>query len=86
MSLCVAIGVGTVLDVALDCRPFAYNWDKTIPGGTCVDFLAGWLVPCIVNLVTDIIVAILPLPIIWSLQMRPLRKITVSLIFSMGIG
>lgn len=86
MGLAVATSVATILDAFLGCRPFAYNWDKDIPGGTCGNDLVAYLVPCAINLIIDVVVIVLPLPVIWTLKMHLPRKIAVSLIFSMGIA
>jgi hypothetical protein len=31
-----------VISPALSCKPFAYNWDKSIPGGKCIDLVAAY--------------------------------------------
>lgn len=62
--------LASVLAIILICHPVQYFWDKTIPGGHCGnDFgiLYGVASP---NIVTDIAILILPLPILWKLQMR----------------
>ena len=86
MGLAAATAVATILDAFLGCRPFAYNWDKTIHGGTCGNETLAYLIPCIINLIIDVVVVILPLPVLWTLKMRLPRKIAVMLIFSMGIA
>ena len=37
------------------------------------------------NIVTDVIILLLPLPVIWKLQLHFKKKIAVSAIFSLGI-
>ncbi|KAF1930435.1 uncharacterized protein M421DRAFT_99757 [Didymella exigua CBS 183.55] len=37
MSIIIAWTIATILAGCLICRPFAFNWDKTIPGGSCGD-------------------------------------------------
>jgi len=50
------------------CRPLAYHWDKSIPGGKCGNIMVGYKYFTIPNLLTDIIMLILPLPAIYKLQ------------------
>lgn len=58
------------LAIIFVCHPVQYFWDKTIPGGHCgseTGILYGIAGP---NVVTDVVVLVLPLPILWKLQMR----------------
>lgn len=68
-GIILAWGLASVLSIIFICRPVQYFWDKTIPGGYCGnDFgiLYGVAGP---NIATDLAVLILPLPILWKLQM-----------------
>lgn len=46
------------------CRPMAFFWDKNIPGGVCVDVHALYMWVSIPNLITDLIMLILPIPLV----------------------
>jgi hypothetical protein len=59
----------------------AFWWDRTIPGGHCVDNTAFLLGNSIPNIATDIAILLLPLPFIWRLQQSKSRKIALSGIF-----
>ncbi len=67
------------------CVPIAYNWDLTIPGGRCANRDLGYLVVGIVDAITDGLILILPLPVIWKLQIPLANRIGLGLIFSIGI-
>ena len=43
-------------------HPLAYSWDETIDG-SCADLSAAYLAAGILNLLTDISVLVLPIPI-----------------------
>lgn len=62
--------LGTIMAGCLICRPFAMNWDQTIPGGHCGNQVLSFTVTGILNLVTDLMVLTLPLPYLYKLQMR----------------
>lgn len=66
------------------CRPFAFNWDKTIPGGQCfnVQFFANS--SSVPNIVTDLAVLVLPLRTVWGLKISVGRKVGLLLIFLTG--
>jgi len=66
------------------CRPFAFNWDQTIPGGRCGNQILSYILTGSFNIVTDVIVLCLPMPMVWRLQMPLPNKIAVTVIFAIG--
>ena len=80
-----AFFVSTILASALICRPLSYSWDKSIPGGTCGDQKSLDLYIGIVNLLLDICVVVLPMPVLWGLQMAISKKLMLSGMFGLGI-
>lgn len=76
--------VSSVLTIALLCQPVAYNWDRTIPG-TCGDVLKIQYASAGFNLGIDLGVVLLPLPIVWRLQMSSRKKTGVTASFAIGI-
>ena len=85
MLLNVLWWIGYIINNFTICQPFAYTWDKTIDGGHCGDILAGWLASAIINVILDIAVIVLPMPMLWGLQMQVTKKILISGIFGLGI-
>ncbi|KAM0802244.1 hypothetical protein BDR22DRAFT_778699, partial [Usnea florida] len=81
-----AIWITSALLSVLPCTPVSYNWDRTQQGGHCIGnpsyFTVGISVP---NIVTDILILLLPLPVTWKLQLRPKKKLALCGIFSLGI-
>lgn len=76
--------VATVFTLALGCRPVQYNWNRKIPG-SCGDIRKIQLGSAGFNMVMDLLVVLLPLPVIWRLQMSSRKKIGVSVSFAIGI-
>ncbi len=72
------------METFLLCKPIAYSWDKTIPGGYCTNENLAYLIAGITNLVVDTIVVILPMPMLWGLQVPLSRKLGVAGMFSLG--
>ncbi|EXK77102.1 hypothetical protein FOQG_18184 [Fusarium oxysporum f. sp. raphani 54005] len=68
---------------ALICVPVAKFWNSTMPGH-CIDPLTVWYVMAGFNLVTDITVICMPLPVIGSLNLPRRQKIMLLAIFSIG--
>ncbi|KAL2813026.1 hypothetical protein BJX63DRAFT_443261 [Aspergillus granulosus] len=85
ITIIVAWAIATILAGCLICRPFAYNWDQTIPGGKCGDQVTSFTVTGVVNLVTDVIVLVLPMRSLYKLQMATYKKVTLIAVFGLGI-
>ncbi|KAL4899590.1 hypothetical protein BDW74DRAFT_108809 [Aspergillus multicolor] len=84
MAVIVAWAIATILAGCLICRPFAYNWDKTIPTGRCGDQVASFTATGVINLVTDVVVLTLPMPSLSRLQMAMYKKVTLIAVFGLG--
>lgn len=85
MSIIVAWTIATILAGCLICRPFAYNWDKTIVGGYCGNQVSSFTATGIINLITDVAVIVLPMSSLYKLQMALYKKITLIAVFGLGI-
>lgn len=66
------------------CHPFEYNWNRTIPGGSCVDSHAFYRWSSLPNILTDMAMLVLPLPIVWRLNMSTKLKIGLTVAFATG--
>lgn len=73
-----------LLEAFVLCKPVSYNWDKTIPGGRCANENLAYLLAGITNLLIDAIVVILPIPMLWRLQMPLCKKLGVVGMFGLG--
>lgn len=73
-----------MLTAFLHCRPFTYNWDRSIPNGHCVnDNLVGYTITSI-NIVGDLVVLILPIPWLWGMNMAVPKRMAVVGLFVLG--
>lgn len=82
----VAAGYSFVsaLFFAFMCKPVAAFWDPTIVGGKCSDVTAGFLACAALNVVTDVIILLLPIWLLWPLRVGPLQKLAVAVILMTG--
>lgn len=71
---------GIVLSFA-NCRPFASFWDRTLEGHCSIDVMAVFRYYSIPNIVSDVILLILPLPALRKLSVGLLTKIGLYLTF-----
>ena len=84
LVLNAAFFVTTVLATCLICHPITYRWDLSLPSGSCGNQQSLDLFIAIFNLLLDITVVALPMPILWGLQMAVSRKIMLSGMFGLG--
>ncbi|KAL1862613.1 hypothetical protein Daus18300_008410 [Diaporthe australafricana] len=82
--LILLLGLATVLGALLQCRPFAYNWDQTIPGGRCGDQVLSFKITGAFNVTLDVLVLLLPMPYLCTLEMALSKKIILVLTFAGG--
>ena len=83
MVLNVTMAVAISLGYLLQCRPISYMWDRSIKG-SCFDIRLYLRITIILNLFTDFTVLLMPLPLVWRLQMTVGRKISISVMFLLG--
>lgn len=85
IAVIVAWAIATILAGCLICRPFAFNWDPTIPGGYCGNQVSSFTATGVINLVTDVVVLITPMPSLYRLQMAMYKKVTLMTVFGLGL-
>ncbi|KAF1814661.1 hypothetical protein P152DRAFT_363961, partial [Eremomyces bilateralis CBS 781.70] len=77
-------GVGFFTATVFGCWPIEMYW-KSRSGDECTNEYVRLAVGTIVNIVTDFVVVLMPLPIIWKLQ-RPMReKIILWILMAVGL-
>ncbi|KAJ3575422.1 hypothetical protein NPX13_g4037 [Xylaria arbuscula] len=74
-----------VISICTACRPYNRIWDETADG-TCganreIIYIAG----AVGNLVSDVIITLLPQRVIWKLQVKTQKKIGIAFIFFVGL-
>lgn len=66
------------------CRPFAYQWNKSIPGGRCVSLVAIYKASSAPNIATDVAILVLPVKMALQLRVSWSRKLGVLVVFSIA--
>ena len=70
--------------VIFQCNPRAKFWNPTLPGH-CINSDAVDVVTAAINVLSDIVLLLLPLKCVWELQMQSRSKVAVSAVFLTGI-
>lgn len=68
----------------LSCRPLAHAWNPFIPGICVRDRLVVHIISASINTASDLIIVILPQPVIWRLELSRARKCGLSAVFLLG--
>jgi hypothetical protein len=76
MTIITGYTMATTLATAGGCNPT--NTDKT----PCINNLAMW--QAILNIITDFLMLLLPIPLLWKLQVPLTQKLGLALIFALG--
>ncbi|KAI1116622.1 hypothetical protein F5Y14DRAFT_439754 [Nemania sp. NC0429] len=73
-----------VIVSAISCNPHEKIWNPSLPG-TCLQTKPFFISNATLNLVSDIIIFVLPQRVIWKLKMSRQQKTGVSVVFAVGL-
>lgn len=75
-----------ILAVLIRCKPVAASWNPAL--GTCLPqtiIITLTYVVSVINIINDFAVAIIPIIMLWNVQMRRKLKIITTMILGLGI-
>ena len=75
-----AVSLATVFQ----CSPVRYAWDKLTLRGTCIDVAKLYIYCGLPNVITDVAMLLLPIPMIVKLHTDQSQKFGISLVFFLG--
>lgn len=84
MFVVVGYNIGVMFPLIFACTPVQKTWDLTVLEGSCIDRTPVFIATAVLNMVTDICLLVLPIPMIAKLQMSRAKK--VGLICMFGVG
>ncbi|KAL8749337.1 MAG: hypothetical protein Q9199_007748 [Rusavskia elegans] len=67
------------------CSPVEKFWNTLITDGKCLDFALNILLTCLFNIITDILILLLPSRAVWSLQIPLKKKFAIVSLFGIGL-
>ncbi|EXA36402.1 hypothetical protein FOVG_12308 [Fusarium oxysporum f. sp. pisi HDV247] len=77
-------GINQGIGVFLFCIPLQSFWDPHVKGRCFLSRPTMWYVSGVVHIVTDFAIIVMPLPIVWKLQLPRSQKIYLTGIFGLG--
>lgn len=79
-----ATGITTVVGSIAQCIPVSRNWNPAVPG-RCINELAFARYTAILNVSTGFLMLLLPLPMVWRLNVTVQQKVALTATFLHGI-
>ena len=74
-----------VIVLIFQCTPVQFFWDREIAGGHCINASHFYFATSVVITVVLVAVLLLPVPIIWKLQVSYTRRLGVAFVFTVGV-
>ena len=81
--VCTAFYVAEIFHDLFICIPVQKDYNPKIPGH-CLPNGVGGSITGIFNVITDLFIFLLPLPFVWSLQMKRAPKLRLMALFGIG--
>lgn len=85
MAICISWSVMTILTGLLICRPLSKFWNVHDQKGRCGDKRAAMLAIYTMNVITEVMIWCLPVPMVWQLKVPRAHKIALLGLFGLGI-
>jgi len=83
-ALVVIWCIGDILVEILQCNPVSYNFIWSPQDRHCIAIKIPFLITAIPNTLLDFVILILPMTVIWTIQLSLRRKIAISAVFLIG--
>lgn len=84
IGVVVSYGILTFFGSIFICTPVPFFWDKTIPGGKCLNELVVWYLNATVNIITDLAIITMPMPVLRRLKIETSQRKGLMFIFTLG--
>lgn len=84
MGILIGLTISTVIAELVACDPFAANWDHDIPGAHCINEEAFFRYGSLPNILTDIVMLVLPLRVVSHLHLTSRLKVGLIVTFVTG--
>lgn len=87
MALCAASTITFTLGCALQCSPISYAWTQGHgrSTGKCISIRAIAFCQAAANMMLDVIIILMPMPILYKLHVNWKKKLQLMIMFSFGI-
>ncbi|KAJ9610754.1 hypothetical protein H2200_005531 [Cladophialophora chaetospira] len=78
----IATFIAVVIGTLVECQPFSHYWQVVPdPGPHCREGLVQLIVMGVCDIVSDVVLIVFPIPLVWQSSMRISKKISLILLF-----
>ncbi|KAI1769995.1 hypothetical protein F4818DRAFT_446722 [Hypoxylon cercidicola] len=84
LTIVVLYCVASVTATIFQCTPITKAFDKSLKG-TCIDNGQFWYANAGFSITTDVIILILPMPLVYALQVPRVQKAALIMVFALGV-
>ena len=81
--LIIGFTIALVIKDVLACNPIRKQWMPELLG-SCINIQATYYVASAIFLLTDLVILILPQPLLWHPQMSQRQKLELTFVFGLG--
>lgn len=85
LGFSVAWTLVVILNSLLICKPISMFWGEITPGGSCGNQNAAFAAVGIMDVLVDLAILVIPLPMIFRLQIPLANRIALALVFVLGV-
>ena len=89
IAFIIASTIAFDLVLLVGCRPLSAYWESVLPtykeNYVCYDEEIVIPTSCIISIITDVVVLALPYSVVWHMRMPFRQKLTLSVIFGVGV-
>ena len=79
-----AMWICSIFATVFQCSPISGAWDFTLTAAKCYKVKDFYYVAGAINIVIDVVLCTLPLPLLWRLKIPVKEKVIVSILFGFG--
>lgn len=84
LAVVIGYSIALILVLIFACNPIERAWDGTITEGFCINRNAVYVATAVVNIVTDLAIIAIPIPMVINLKMPLQQKIGLAFMFAIG--
>ena len=85
MAVYIMYALVVILTALFICHPIGYQWNLQPSEGYCGDANAAYAVGAALDMATDLAIMLLPMPMVWRLQILVRHRLGLVLVFGLGI-
>ena len=83
-AIVIAFWICSIFVSIFRCNPVSAAWDFQNPDAHCIDTVNYFYVAGAVNGITDLVLCVAPLPLVYQLQITRKEKVIISVLFGLG--